>query len=514
MYSRTLVNQTALRLISVNKTATENFKILLLGMAVKRNILFVFILMLISVSGITALQFYYSYTNYKVERATFQKEIDEAFREAVDSAFSGHQQRVTKLFNSWINDTSYIAITAKWDAEKNLTVFNLKEVRDVNNHDGLSMSIETYSKRHDSLDPEARRVIINHLTENVARDLKKGVVWYFTQGLGKKLDDVYFRHRIPKNVFITEYKKALKKRSITTPFIIEEDKGQNHDGYTTATIDVGIKLNTGPKLRAVFENGDAFLLGRLRWVIAGSVVLLMITLGSFWYTARVLLSQQKLNALKDDFISNMTHEIHTPITSITITAQALKQFSHDKAAQDSYLDIILYQSDKLSFLADEILAGARLEKESRIVDTININDILNEVAQSHFPENLILNVELLSIDVTIKGKKLNLLRALNNLIDNAIKYNTKLNPYVTVAAGISTKKLVLKVSDNGPGIPDGFKEIVFEPFYRIPSGNVHDVKGYGLGLSYVKKVVAAHKGTIRIEDNLPTGSCFIITLPL
>lgn len=484
-------------------------------MAVKRNIFFVFILMLISVSGITALQFYYSYTNYKVESATFQKEINEAFREAVDSAFSGHQQRVTKLFNSWINDTSYIAISAKWDAEKNLTVFNLKEVHDVNNHDGLSMSIETYSKKHDSLDPEARRVITKHLTENVARDLKKGVVWYFTQGLGKKLDEVYFGHRIPQNVFVAEYKKALKKRAVTTPFIIEEDKGQKHDGYSTAVIDAGIKFNTGPKLRAFFENGNAFLLGRLRWVIAGSVVLLMITLGCFWYTARVLLSQQKLNALKDDFISNMTHEIHTPLTSITITAQALKQFSHDKAAQDNYLDIILYQSDKLSFLADEILAGAKLDMENiTLTDTINVNHVLSEVAQSHFPENLILNVELLSIDVTIKGNKLNLLRALNNLIDNAIKYNTNLNPCVTIASGISNKKLVITISDNGPGIPDGFKEIVFEPFYRIPSGNMHDVKGYGLGLSYVKKVVAGHKGYISIKDNVSAGSSFIITLPL
>ncbi|WP_116789597.1 sensor histidine kinase [Flavobacterium psychrotrophum] len=484
-------------------------------MAVKRNILFVFILMLISVSGITALQFYYSYTNYKVESATFQKEIDEAFAEAVDSAFSKHQQEAVNLFRTWINDTTYIKITSRWDAVNKATVFDLKEMQRAKGNNQVSLSIDTYKKQTDSITAAARSTIINHLVGNVEKDLKKGVVWYFTQGLGDRLDTAYFGRPIPRKVFTEEYKKALGRKFITTQFkILEADKYTSKGEYVTVTIDVGLKHGMGPKLLAQFSNGDAFLLGRLRWVIAGSVMLLIITLGCFLYTARVLLSQQKLNALKDDFISNMTHEIHTPLTSITITAQALKQFNHDKAAQDNYLDIILYQSDKLSLLADEILAGAKLDVDAAITDTIDVNRILSEVAQSHFAESVTLNVEPLSNDIAIRGNKLNLLRALNNLIDNAIKYNTNVNPCVTIGAGTANKKLVITISDNGPGIHDELKEIVFEPFYRIPSGNVHDVKGYGLGLSYVKKVVTAHKGCISIKDNVPTGSCFIITLPL
>lgn len=484
-------------------------------MPINRNIFVVFILMVISVAGITALQFYYSYTYYKVESATFQKEIDEAFTEAVDSAFSRNQARVVQLFKTWIGDTSYVSITTRWDTLNKQTIFNLNEVQPVSGNSRVSLSLDTYKERTDSLTPEARNVIIDHMTNHVAADLKKGVVWYFTQGLGDRLSDAYYNTPIPRNIFIDEYKKALRRRSITTPFKVIEAKEAAPDGYCTVVIDVGVKTNAGPKLRACFTNADAFLLGRLRWVIGGSVLLLLITLGCFWYTARVLLSQQKLSALKDDFISNMTHEIHTPLTSITITAQVLKQFSHDRTAQDNYLDIILYQSDKLSALADEILAGARLEKEGMaLTDVTNINSLLAETAKSKFAENVNVTVVPLPDDIKITGNRANLQRALDNLIDNAVKYSTNVNPAIVIEGHMQNKEFIISIADNGPGIPDELKEKVFEPFYRIPSGNVHNVKGYGLGLSYVQKVIAAHRGSISIEDNTPAGSRFIITLPI
>ena len=134
-------------------------------------------------------------------------------------------------------------------------------------------------------------------------------------------------------------------------------------------------------VNACFEDTDMFLLARLKWVIAGSLLLILITLACFWYTARTLLTQQKLNNLKDDFINNMTHEIHTPLASVIVTTEALKKFSHDEEARRNYIDIILHQSKKLSTLTDEILTGAKLEKKGMALnDTIDINNLLQEIA--------------------------------------------------------------------------------------------------------------------------------------
>ncbi|RYD89343.1 MAG: HAMP domain-containing histidine kinase, partial [Sphingobacteriales bacterium] len=416
-------------------------------MPVKRNILLVFILMLISVSGITALQFYYSYTNYKVEKNTFQKEIDEAFTEAVDSAFSEHQQRVVRLFKSWISDPGYIAITTKWDSVNKATVFNLKEVKSKTGNIQVSMSIDSYVKRSDSITPEARTAIIGHLTKHVAADLKKGVVWYFTQGLGDRLGEAYYNIPIARNILDSEFKKALGKRTITAPFKIVEAKHYNGEKYNTITIDVGVKTGTGPKLKAYFINADVFLLERLRWVIGGSVLLLLITLACFWYTARVLLSQQKLNVLKDDFISNMTHEIHTPLASIAVTAQALRQFSHSPEEEQSYLDIILYQTDKLNTLADEILSGARLGAGAESKETVDIKHLIEDAVQG-------LGTEALRIEYNPRGVinmevyKNHLARALNNLLDNALKYSDS-ESKVVISCTLTAKQLYISVTDRG-----------------------------------------------------------------
>jgi two-component system, OmpR family, phosphate regulon sensor histidine kinase PhoR len=475
----------------------------------KRNVLLAFILMIVSVTGITGLQFYYSYSNYKVEQNTFRKEIDEAFKEAVDSAFSAHQKYVVQQFKSWISDAGYMAITAKWDSVNKVTVFNLKEIKSNYSNNQVSLSIDSFKKRTDSLTPESRETIIQHLTNHVANDLKKGVVWYFTQGLGDRLNDLYYNVPISRNVLAAEYKKALASRYITAAFKIVEAKNYKGGEYNTITIDIGTKTGAGPQLKAYFINADVFLLGRLRWVIGGSVLLLVITLSCFWYTARLLLSQQKLNALKDDFINNMTHEIHTPLAGITVTAQALKQFNHSLEEQQDYLDIILYQADKLNNLTDEILAGARLgvdfeEKESVLIGVV-LHDVMQGVGQ-------VARVKVGAMpNIAVDIYKNHLGRAVANLLDNALKYS---EGQVVFLCTVQKQTLHISIADNGPGIPAEFKTKVFETFYRIPTGNVHNIKGYGLGLSYVKKVAAIHGGSVVLSDNIPCGSVFTIVLPL
>jgi signal transduction histidine kinase len=194
-----------------------------------------------------------------------------------------------------------------------------------------------------------------------------------------------------------------------------------------------------------------------------------------------------------------------------ITAEAMKEFDMTKEERDSYADIILYQSKKLTSLADEILAGAKLEKKGiSLEDTIDLKKLLVDVAESYKNKAA---VHYTGETIVFKGNESHFERAIINVFDNAIKYNESAVSKVDVNTAIKEGIIEISIADNGPGITDAYKAKVFDQFYRIPTGNIHNVKGYGLGLSYVKKVVQAHKGSITIKDNQPSGSMFTIRIP-
>ena len=461
--------------------------------------------MSLCVTGITALQLYFSFKNYSAATIAFKKDSNEAFLEAVDSTFSIHRQNVADDLGMWLADTTQIRIARKWDAEKEASVFTIKEV---GTDDGgeVTMSI-TGLDSEGPMTSQIKSAFIKQMQNTIKHQLKSGGIIYFTQELGKKINKAYFETPIHLKLLERQYEQALKKRGMLLPFTIEK---RSEESGIFCTDSANLATQGERWVSACFEDTDMFLLARLKWVIAGSLLLILITLACFWYTARTLLTQQKLNNLKDDFISNMTHEIHTPLASVIVTAEALKKFSHDEEARRNYIDIILHQSKKLSTLTDEILTGAKLEKKGMALnDTIDINNLLQEIAGGFTG----IQFTMPNGQVYCKGNKLHLTNAITNLVDNAVKYNTSVKPVVTLDCAVSGREIIITVTDNGPGIPDEHKQKIFGQFYRIFSGNVHDVKGYGLGLSYVHKVIRAHGGTITVEDNNPKGSIFKIKLP-
>jgi len=482
----------------------------------KRNLLIVFVLMAICVTAITGLQLYFSYQTYATEAKVFDRNINEALTEAVDDAFEIHRRDVVRHFKGWLSDTTIVNISCAWNAKQKVTVFTIKEVEPpFTDKTTISLSLEQFPEKLEHITPRAKAVLIKHMEDVVYNDLKSGSVYFYTQKLGERLIKAYDKKSINLNSLERSYKTELQKRNIKELFKFNSGlKGS--DVFKTKKVNIAIRRPYKQQwLYASFTNTNAYLLKQLKWVLLGSLLLLFITLVCFWYTVRVLLSQQKLNKIKDDFISNMTHEIHTPLASISITAEALKKFSHDKQSQESYLDIILHQSQKLSVLTDEILTGAKLEKEGiALSDTININNLLEEVIKGTPANNVLVKLVPLAESTNIKGNNNHLSRAIINLLDNAIKYTISQNPEVVISCAVTNKQVIISITDNGPGIPDAYKQKVFEQFYRIPNGNVHNVKGYGLGLSYVQKVVLAHKGSIMVKDAAPAGSSFIITLPL
>lgn len=253
------------------------------------------------------------------------------------------------------------------------------------------------------------------------------------------------------------------------------------------------------------------------WGFSSAVTLVVIIF--FGYTLFVILRQRRLSEVQKDFINNMTHEFKTPISTIAISAQVLRDPAIVQTPERllNYANIIEKENQRLKQQVERVLQMAQLDKEdiSLKQEAVDMHDLIKAAAQTR---GLDLEGEILSQlhapTAVVNGDALHLSNVLYNLLDNAVKYCDG-RPCVTVRTkNIDNNQLEIIVSDNGIGIPKADQSKIFEKFYRVPTGNVHNVKGFGLGLSYVREIVSRHKGHIQVESTPGKGSTFHIILPL
>ncbi len=251
------------------------------------------------------------------------------------------------------------------------------------------------------------------------------------------------------------------------------------------------------------------------WIFSTIVLLLMV--GFFAYAIASLLRERKFAELKSDFINNMTHEFKTPVTNIKIAAEILNQKFRDHDGTKAYLDILLKENEKLRMKIDQVLLGATLDfKKHPSFSTMDVHELINECAEAFQlkiqQRNGNLNLELNSKSQYILGDREMLAQAINNIIDNAEKYSP-LNPQITVRTNENENDIEIIIVDKGIGISKDAKSKVFEKFFRVSTGNVHGVKGFGLGLSFVKAVVKKHRGYVHLLSRLNQGTEVRIILP-
>ncbi len=258
--------------------------------------------------------------------------------------------------------------------------------------------------------------------------------------------------------------------------------------------------------------------GMKQWVFT-SVILLLVVL-FFAYAMFVILRQKRLSEVKTDFINNMTHELKTPISTIALSSDVL--LSDDILSQPErlkqYAGIIKNENERLQRQVDKVLQIATLDKGDVILrkESLDLHEIVDRsiktlqvLAQE---KNGVIVKELEARRYIITGDRVHLTNVVYNLLDNAIKYSQ--DPQVTISTKDSKRKLILRVSDNGLGLKKEDKHRVFEKFYRVSQGNVHDIKGFGLGLYYVRRILEAHNGKIYVESELGQGSDFVVEFPL
>jgi two-component system phosphate regulon sensor histidine kinase PhoR len=319
----------------------------------------------------------------------------------------------------------------------------------------------------------------------------------------------------------TAYSKALDVQKINIPFTISSIKAdmpqppQHPDEPNKVT--VGFSKPVTFKL--VNGNTVPYLLKRLSSPILFSVFLIGLTVISFVLLYRNMKKQQRLAELKNDFISNITHELKTPIATVGVAIEALKNFNamQNPERTKEYLDISSNELQRLNLLVDKVLKLSMFEKKEiqLNIEPLDLKALTDEVLAS-----MRLQLEKRNASVTlshsgssfIEGDKLHLLSVIFNLVDNALKYSPE-NPQIKIDIAEKENNLELRIADNGLGVPDEYKSKVFEKFFRVPAGNVHNIKGYGLGLSYAASVINKHGGTIQATNNDGGGTIFIITLP-
>ncbi len=254
-----------------------------------------------------------------------------------------------------------------------------------------------------------------------------------------------------------------------------------------------------------------------------SVIFTVVLLATFIFTIAVIFRQKKLTEMKNDFINNMTHEFKTPISTISLAAQMLNDPSVSKSpAMFQHISgVINDETKRLRMEVEKVLQMSMFDhqkatlKPKEIDMNALIDGVVNTFAIKVKRYNGQIESELTAEDATVYADEMHITNVIFNLMDNAVKYRRQdVNLLLKIKTWDEDKKLMISIQDNGIGIKKEDVKRIFEKFYRVHTGNLHNVKGFGLGLAYVKKIIADHKGTIKAESELNVGTKFIIALPL
>ena len=337
----------------------------------------------------------------------------------------------------------------------------------------------------------------------------------------RSLDSLIYLELSQKNID-TKYEFAIYKPETET-FLMESSsryrKEIREKGYANLLFPSDI-FTTPEYLLVYFPHEKEFLLTELWSMILISMTLIIIIVYSFTYTVTTIFRQKRLSEMKNDFMNNMTHEFKTPISTISLACEALSDPDILKNGEfyANYINIIVEENKRLAGMAEKILQTAVLDKGQFKMkrENINLHDII-----SHVIKNIRIQVEIkdgtISRNLTatqpvISGDKVHLTNLIYNLLDNANKYTTR-KPLIRVHTENSSNGIIITIEDNGIGISKSEQKKIFDKLYRVPTGNIHEVRGFGLGLSYVKAIVEEHQGKISLESEINKGSRFRIFLP-
>ncbi|WP_242673137.1 sensor histidine kinase [Niastella yeongjuensis] len=335
------------------------------------------------------------------------------------------------------------------------------------------------------------------------------------------LKDVKFEFAITSNVnllsyeiksraFLNQVEDTASDRNLVLYYIFQPPSGSDLENLVPEEI-----------MTVIVPNVKKVVLNDMRWMIVGAVFFTLMIITAFYITVNALLRQKKLSEIKNDFINNMTHEFKTPLATISLAVDALRneKVAQDREKMNYFSSIIKEENKRMNKHVETILQAAVMDRQELTLNKVplHVHNLIHEIM-----DNYKLQLEEkgaraeLSLDARfdfIDADQVHFRNLISNLIDNAVKYS-KDNLLIKIATYNSNKFIGIRIEDNGIGMSKETVRRIFEKFYRAHTGNLHNVKGFGLGLSYVKTVVDAHDGKIKVDSVLGKGSAFTLEIPL
>lgn len=466
-----------------------------------KNIRWMPVLMLLTILAIAAFQFYWLQKAYDREKRTLEMRTNILFRETVRDVQAA-KLKLDRLGDS--THSSQIIYREFKNHHRNNPDQNMAGMVDVVmqrvKDSGKKMMIITGNEQKDT-----------QYVYHKAFSSRRNRLMQFLSDIDSVQDSV-------KVVELTSaYSKRLNEQNLTVPFSILRVPTVERDTPVFNEVTLGfVKPVT---FRLTLTHLSPLLLRRIGVPILFSVFLIAFTCLSFFLLYKNLTKERRLANIKNEFISNITHELKTPIATVSVAIEALKNYnaSMDPEKSREYLDISANELQRLSLLVDKVLKLSMFEKKEIELkyEVLDMKELIEEVSSSmrlQFEKRHAKVHVTTEGDTTLEADRLHLVSVLFNLLDNALKYSSE-NPEINILVKGTDSKVYVMIEDSGIGIPAEYQSKIFEKFFRVPTGNVHNAKGYGLGLSYVAHVIGRHKGNIKVESVEGNGSKFTFNIP-
>lgn len=496
-----------------------------------------------AVVGLIAIQFYWVNLAIKLEEEKFNKNVGNALSDLVRSIEDKETAKIlieeispvdSSKFISLKNKKKSFSYNSKSSSNKNQTFFLDRDLKNIN--------IEVNTSSDSNF--EQMKILQKFITDNDST-IEETIIWKSnldtlihkkTKIIENVFDELVFSEknknilsRISENKIDSLLDEELVKYGVSSSYgfaIVNDDSVilKNNIEDIKKSLLSKYKVNLFPNdfiksqnfLILDFKNRNVFLIKSIWWVLLSSILLTGLIIGLFYQTIKMLIKQKKITEIKNDLLSNITHEFKTPISTIYLAADVINE--EPTVDKIKYSGIIKNESQRLTSMVENILSVAELESGDFKLNKVktDIHDLIKETA-SKFDltmekVNGRFNFNLEAKETNLNVDKTQFTIALSNLIDNSIKYNKSI-PQIKISTMDNNSAFEIMIEDNGIGIDKKNQEKIFDTFYRISTGNVHDIKGNGIGLSIVKRIVEAHLGKIEIQSDKNVGSKFIINLP-
>lgn len=477
---------------------------------------------------VLALQSGWLVNYYQVNKERFEKDANLAFEDAIKSEFKQRNDTIEALIYQYVMDTSKVAITSKWRSSDSTHLYTVADKQEKG--DRFSFSLKDVNAPILSQTDAVKEKVARRFTRTYREeDLERHIIFFRTQAIGHYIGEKAKEFSFDTARLRPIYTLLLAERGIHEPFVLvpaDEDSTLNRTHFPDSlqrrypVITKSFPTYRAEKdvnfVRAMFQPPVGYLLGKMTGMVIASVVLLTIVVLALWYLLRIIRREKKLSAIKNDFISNISHELKTPIATITAAVDAMEGFGALQSPEKTkrYLNISREELKRLTEMVNKILNMSIYERQDFELnpEEVNVDEMIEALTGKYTlagGKEITFRYHNQAGTPTVIADKLHLYNVVSNLVDNAVKYSTD-KVAIDIVYYQEGGYHIITVKDDGIGIDVGDLPHVFDKFYRVPSGNIHKVKGYGLGLNYVKHIIERHGGWCNAESKPGQGSTFKI----